>query len=80
MKTKNPLSLLLSSLIALAVGPADSARAADGGATASIEGRVLNVTNGTFIENVRVTVELLGFLEAPILGRAADIERAVPGR
>ncbi|MDO8545409.1 MAG: TonB-dependent receptor plug domain-containing protein, partial [Opitutaceae bacterium] len=57
MKTKNPLSLLLSGLIALAAAPADSVRAADGSATGLIEGRVLNVTNGTYIEKARVKVE-----------------------
>ena len=56
MKTKNPLALLLSGLIALVAAPVDSVRAADGGVTGSIEGRVLNVTNDTYVEKARIAV------------------------
>jgi iron complex outermembrane receptor protein len=54
---KNPIALL-SAWLVLALAPTVSAPAAEGGAsTGTIEGRVLNATNGQYLKNARVTVQ-----------------------
>jgi len=58
VKRRNPVAVL-SGWLALVLGSAPAMAAADGSsaATGAIEGRVLNATNGEYVENARITVE-----------------------
>jgi iron complex outermembrane receptor protein len=78
MQPRGPFAVL-AAWVALLVGPADLAEAADAQHTGIIQGRVENVSSGDYLANVRVTVEGTALETLTDATGGYRLERVPPG-